>query len=144
MYKYLLFFHVLVAITWVGGGITTLFLGALIRRSNDAAKVAEYGSYAEWVGTHVYLPSSLVLFISGAWMVVDGRWGWSTPWVVIGINGWLFSAVLGATYLGPRAKKLKVDMQTGTLTNEALLVRVDRIVGSSGSRHSCSSSSSGP
>jgi hypothetical protein len=36
--------------------------------------------------------------------------------------------VLGATYLGPQGKKLEVDMQTGTLTDEALLVRVDRIV----------------
>jgi hypothetical protein len=36
--------------------------------------------------------------------------------------------VLGATYLGPQGKKLEVDMQTETLTDEALLVRVDRIV----------------
>lgn len=36
--------------------------------------------------------------------------------------------MLGATYLGPQGKKLEVDMRTGTLTDEALLVRVDRIV----------------
>jgi hypothetical protein len=36
--------------------------------------------------------------------------------------------VLGATHLRPQGKKLEVDMQTGTLTDEALWVRVDRIV----------------
>lgn len=128
MYKYLLFIHVLLALIWVGGGLTTLFLGSRIRKTNDPAKIAEYGGYAEWVGTRVYLPSSLLLFAAGAWMVIDGNWGWGTPWVMIGIGGWLFSAVLGATYLGPQAKKLKVDRDAGTLSDEALLVRVDKIV----------------
>lgn len=128
MYKYLLFIHVLLAIIWVGGGLTQLFLGGLVRRSNDAPKIVEYGGHAEWVGTRVYLPSAILLFITGAWMVVDGGWGWGTPWIMIGIAGWLFSALVGSLYLGPQAKKLKVDRDAGTLTDEGLLPRVDRIV----------------
>ena len=128
MYKYLLFVHVLLAIVWVGGGLALLLLGAFVRRTNDAAKVAEYGSWAEWIGTRIYLPSSLLLFVAGAWMVIDGAWSWTDAWIMIGIAGWLFSALIGSLYLGPQAKKLKVDREAGTLTDADLLVRTDRIV----------------
>src|SRR5918994_222009 len=96
MYKYLLFVHVLLAIVWVGGGLALLLLGAFVRRTNDAAKVAEYGSWAEWIGTRIYLPSSLLLFVAGAWMVIDGAWSWTDAWIMIGIAGWLFSALIGS------------------------------------------------
>ncbi|MQA98899.1 MAG: DUF2269 family protein [Actinobacteria bacterium] len=128
MYEYALFVHVLLAVIWVGGGLTMLLLGGRLRKSDDAGKVAEFGSHAEWIGTHVYLPSSILLFLAGVYMVIDGDWGWGTPWVVMGIVGWLFSALVGSLYLGPQGKKLKADMDAGTITDEGLLARVDRIV----------------
>jgi uncharacterized membrane protein len=128
MYKYLLFIHVLLAVVWVGGGLTMLLLGGRVRKTNDPGKIAAFSENAEWVGTRVYLPSSLLLFAAGAWMVIDAQWGWTTPWVVIGIAGWLFSAVTGAAYLGPQSKKLKMEKDAGTLSDADLIVRVDKIV----------------
>ena len=129
MYEWLKWIHVVLAVTWVGGGLTILLMGGRIRRGNDPVRVVEYGGVAEWVGTHVYLPASLLLLAAGVWMVIDSpSIDWEDPWIVIGLAGWLFSALIGSLYLGPQAKKLKLEREAGSLTDEALLARIDRVV----------------
>jgi uncharacterized membrane protein len=42
LYSWLKFFHILMAIVWVGGGIATQVLAIRITRQNDPAKIAMF------------------------------------------------------------------------------------------------------
>jgi uncharacterized membrane protein len=98
--------HVLAAVTWVGGAIAVNVLGTRISKSNQPAVMARFAGEAEWVGTHVFLPSSLALLGLGIWMVATSAWNFSDLWVELGILGIVITVITGAGVIGPAAKKL--------------------------------------
>jgi membrane protein DedA with SNARE-associated domain len=63
------------------------------------------GQYAERVGTFVFLPASIILFLAGAAMVLQA-WNFGQLWVAASVALWIGSALAGALYLGPTAKKV--------------------------------------
>ena len=81
-------------------------LAILAERSKDGPRMATFAKDAEWIGTHVFLPASLVLLGAGVALVLIGQWGFDTLWVVLGIAGFASSVVIGAAFTGPAAKKL--------------------------------------
>src|SRR4051812_43245071 len=98
LYDWLLAIHILMAITWVGGGITGQVLVSRMRTSDPARMVRTAGDL-EWIGTRIYLPSSLILLAAGIWMVFEASWGLTTPWVLIGLIGFAATVVTGAAFL---------------------------------------------
>jgi hypothetical protein len=58
----------------------------------------------EALGTTAFMPAAVVLLATGVVMTVQA-WSFAQAWISIAIVLWLFSAVAGATYLGPRAKR---------------------------------------
>ena len=102
MIKYV---HVLAAITWVGGAFYAQMLALQVQRSTDPDDIPKLGRNAEAIGTRVFLPSAIILFIAGAILVAQ-RWSFSQAWVSIAIALWLASVLAGALYLGPRSKRI--------------------------------------
>ena len=105
LYEWMLALHILMAITWVGGGITGQILVSRMRNS-DGPRMVKTAADLEWIGMHVYLPASLVLLAAGIVMVIEGQWGFTTPWVLIGLIGFGATVVTGAAFLGPQIKKV--------------------------------------
>jgi uncharacterized membrane protein len=103
--------HVLAAVTWVGGGLTQNILAARLIKSNDGNLMARFAREAEWIGTHIYLPSSLVLLGLGIWMVATEAWNFTDLWIVIGILGFLATVITGAFFIGPTAKKVAAGIE---------------------------------
>jgi uncharacterized membrane protein len=100
------FFHVLFAITWVGGGIMLQFLlGRAAKAGPDT--MAKLNEMAEWTSNHVFMPSSFLTLAFGIATVVSGSYDWGAPWIGIGFAGFVLSALLGMGVLGPTAKKMK-------------------------------------
>jgi uncharacterized membrane protein len=104
-YNLIKYIHVLAAIVWVGGAFTLQVLAIRASRSGDPADLPRIGAWAEYIGTRVFIPASLILFVAGLIMVVN-RWAFSSLWVSISMLLWILSALTGALYLGPRAKKV--------------------------------------
>jgi uncharacterized membrane protein len=108
LYLWLKAFHVLMAITWVGGAITLQVLAIRIASSNDAEQLRDYSGHLEFVGTRVFMPASLVLLGLGIWMVIDSpAWTFGQFWVLAALAMFAFSFVSGAFYLGPKSGQLK-------------------------------------
>jgi uncharacterized membrane protein len=108
LYDWLKFFHVLMAIVWVGGGIAMQVLAIRITRQNDPVKVATFVGEVEFIGTRVFVPASLILFGLGIWMVIEEpAWTFGQFWVLAALGMFAFSFVSGAFYLGPQSAKLK-------------------------------------
>jgi uncharacterized membrane protein len=104
--------HVLAAVVWVGGGVTTQVYAARIRSQQDPARLAAFAKDIEWVGLRVYTPASLIVLLLGIGMVVEGFPGFSDLWIILALVGIGLSIVIGAGYLGPTSGKL------GTLLEE--------------------------
>ena len=105
MYDLIKYIHVLAAIVWVGGAFYAQVLALQVRRSPDPDDIPKFGRNAEYIGTRVFIPASITLFIAGAILVAQ-RWSFTQAWVSIGIALWLLSVLVGALYLGPRSKRI--------------------------------------
>jgi len=104
MYEFWLFVHVLMAIVWVGGNIHLQIIGARLAAANDSLQLASFSKQAEWIGTRVLTPAAIVIVIAGVIMTLD-RWDFEQLWVIIGIAGFAYSFINGATLLGPLSGK---------------------------------------
>jgi uncharacterized membrane protein len=98
--------HVMAAVTWVGGALTQNVLATRLKKANDGPLMSGFAREAEWVGTHVYLPASLVLLGLGIWMVATEAWDFTDLWIVIGILGIVATVITGAGFIGPTSKKI--------------------------------------
>jgi uncharacterized membrane protein len=99
--------HVLAGVTWVGGAIGQNVMATRLLKANDGPVMARFAKEAEWIGTRVFLPSSLVLLALGIWMVIGfDLWEFSDLWVELGILGIILTVVTGAAVIGPTSKKV--------------------------------------
>jgi uncharacterized membrane protein len=106
-YKWLLAFHILFAVVWVGSNTAIQIL--TIRAKRAGGEHLRYlASEIEWYGTRVLVPSSLILVILGFWLLHEssGAYDLGQGWVTFGFVVWLLSFITGATFLGPESGRL--------------------------------------
>jgi uncharacterized membrane protein len=111
VYEWLLAIHILTAVIWVGGGVLGQVLVSRLRK-DDPVMMVNTALQLEWVGTRVFLPASLVLLLAGIGMVLEGNWGFTTTWVLIGLIGFGVTVVTGAAFLGPQTKKVHALLES--------------------------------
>jgi uncharacterized membrane protein len=106
-YKWLLAFHILLAVVWVGSNTAIQILVIRARRAGGE-RIAYLASEIEWYGTRVLLPTALTLVILGFILLHEssGAYDLGQGWVLFGFLVWVFSTVVGAGYLGPESGRL--------------------------------------
>ena len=127
LYNWLLFFHIMAAIVWVGGGISLQILGTRISRSGDRERLFEMAGEFEFIGTRVFAPSSLLLLGLGIWMVIIGPWNFGMTWIDLGLAMFAYSFVSGAFYLGPQLNRMKAIAATEGPESEHVAELVHRL-----------------
>jgi uncharacterized membrane protein len=126
-YELLLFVHVLAAVVWVGGAMSLQVLAVRAERSPDAGRVADFATEAEWVGSRVFLPASIVLLLAGIGLTLEGDWGFTTPWVLLGLIAYGLSALTGSLFLGPESGRIgKLISEVGP-QDPGVIARIKRI-----------------
>lgn len=106
-YKWLLAFHILFAVVWVGSNTAIqVFVLRALRAGPD--RIAYFASEIEWYGTRILIPSSLILVVLGFILLSesDGAFDLGQGWVMFGFVVWLLSFIVGAGYLGPESGRL--------------------------------------
>jgi len=98
--------HVLAVVMWVGGGVMLTLLGLMTIGLRDPIRLAQFATQVSFLGGVYFPPLSLMGVGRGFGLVEKGDWGYAPTWIQIGIAGWAASFILGAGYLGPRAKTL--------------------------------------
>lgn len=104
MYQLLLFVHIVSAVIWVGGAFAIQALAFLVSRSDDPMELPRLGRNLEIIGSRVFMPAAIVLFVAGAWMTVL-QWSFGNTWIAVSVGLFVLSALGGALYLGPHAKR---------------------------------------
>jgi uncharacterized membrane protein len=128
-YEFLLFFHISMAVIWVGGGAMIQFMAARIMKATDPMRMAEFGQDIEWISTRVFIPASLLAVVSGVWMVIDSEfWGFGDDWIVIGIILFAITFLAGALFFGPESGRLGKLAQVEGPTAPAVQLRMQRLI----------------
>ena len=117
-YAALLFVHIVCAVIWVGGAFAIQVLAFLVSRTGDQLELARLMRYFELIGSRVFVPVAILLFIAGAAMTLQA-WSFGRIWIAASVALWVLSAVAGAVYLGPRAKRVGELFNTEGPSSEA-------------------------
>lgn len=126
MYEWLKAFHILMAVIWVGGAYTVQILISRLRK--EPARMVKTAMDVEWMGNHVFLPSSLVLLGLGLWMVLGfDIWEITDMWILIGLGGIVATIITGAGYLGPQIKKLHAMVEEKGIEDPAVAAHVQKL-----------------
>jgi putative membrane protein len=100
-YSWLVLFHIVAAMLWIGGSVALNVLGARARASADPSSRIEFVRSLGYVGPRVLAPSVVAVVVLGVWMVLSNEaWSFSQPWIVAGLALWLASLLFGGAYLG--------------------------------------------
>ena len=99
-FEFWLFVHVLAAITWIGGAGAIQVFGILTKRAADPAKTAFFIRNVSWMVMRVFLPASVLVFVSGVGLVENGFWDWDETFVTAGIILWAAVSLIAFGYLG--------------------------------------------
>jgi uncharacterized membrane protein len=98
-YEFWLFLHVVAAITWVGGAGAIQVFGVLTKRAADPAKTVFFARNVAWTVMRVFLPASILAFVSGVGLVETGGWDWGEPFVVFGLVLWAAVSLVAFGFL---------------------------------------------
>lgn len=126
MYDVVRYAHILCAITWVGGAFYAQLLAMRVSRSPDPADLPKLAHHIDFLGTRIFIPASLILFVAGVIMTTQ-RWAFQQTWNSIAIGLWLVSVLTGALYLGPRVKRVAVLFETQGPSSVAARGLLDRL-----------------
>ena len=99
-YEFWLFLHVLGASVWIGGATAIQVFGVLTKRAADPAKSAFFATNVSFSVLWVFLPSALVVIVSGIGVTESGNWDWGEPFIVSGLVLWALVALVAFGFLG--------------------------------------------
>jgi hypothetical protein len=128
LYEFLLFAHITFVAVWVGGGA---MLQILAFRSLAAGpeRTATLLGDVEWVGTRIFVPTSLLVVIFGVWLVIEEpAWEFSQFWVSAGLAMFLASFFVGALFLGPESGRIKKLMDARGPEDVDVQTRIRRVL----------------
>jgi uncharacterized membrane protein len=106
-YTFLLFVHVSMAIIWIGGGLMMQLFGVRAAMSHDPSRMAAIGEDIEWIANRVFIPASLLAFLSGVLLVIESDfYGFGDDWIVIALVLYATTFLAGVLFLGPESGRV--------------------------------------
>jgi uncharacterized membrane protein len=126
MYQLLLFVHVVCAIIWVGGAAYAQLLALRVSRSPDPSELPQLARNIEFIGSRVFGPAAVLLFVAGVGMTLQA-WSFSQTWIAVAVALWVVSVATGAVYLGPRVKRAAELFEADGPTSQAGRELIDRL-----------------
>ncbi|MFN2525663.1 MAG: DUF2269 family protein [Actinomycetota bacterium] len=105
-YDILLYLHVSSAIIWLGAGLLTIVLQERAFRSGDAGEVLRGFQDEGWLAPRLFIPAALSTLVLGVLLVIEGDWGFTTPWILIGLGGFATTFITGIAFLKPTGERI--------------------------------------
>jgi uncharacterized membrane protein len=126
-YELWLFLHIAGAIVWIGGAAAIQVFGILTKRAGDPAKTVFFVRNVAWTVLNVFLPSSIVVFLAGVGLTVNGNWDWDEPFIVFGLVFWAAVSLVAFGYLA-RSMRAAADVLEADGPSPALGLRLRNLV----------------
>jgi uncharacterized membrane protein len=120
--------HVLLAVIWVGGGVTIMIHGIRAQMANDTRQILTIAQQAAFMGEKVFAPAGLVTFLMGIAMMINTSWGWGHFWVIAGLLGYASTFIVGVGVLSPLAKKIAQTAEEKGPEHPDTMALIERIM----------------
>jgi len=127
-YTVVKFFHVLFAIVWIGGGIMVTAYGEKARREKEPGSLARVAGLAEWAALRIFVPSGVIVFLLGLYLVHKGDWGWGHFWIIYALVAYAVSFLTGLAFLGPESGRIRKTIEAEGPESPAAVARINRIL----------------
>jgi len=128
LYEFLLSFHILAAVVWIGGAVTMSILSVRVLRSSTAERIATFASDVEWIGQRVFMPASLTLILFAIGLMFEGNWSWGEFWIVIALVIYVASFAAGAGFFGPESGRISALVRVEGADSPDAQARIRRIL----------------
>lgn len=99
----------------------------LAKRSGDPARTAAFGRDISFIGLKVFVPSSIVVFVTGVLLTEDGNWDWGEPFVVFGLVAWAAVSLIAFGYVLRKMGRVGAQIASAGPSPE-LVGQVNRLV----------------
>jgi uncharacterized membrane protein len=123
------------AVIWVGGGLMMQFFGIRAAMSGDPSRFATLGADIKWIAERVFIPSSLLAFLTGVLLVIESDfYGFGDGWIVIGLLLYATTFLAGLLFLGPESGRVGTLMAERSpaagprMLRLLMLIRLDLVV----------------
>ena len=126
-YQVYLAIHILAAVIWVGGGAAVHVFAVRTARAKNAERMIAFSTDAEFIGTRVFAPASLVLVVFGFLLIHQGHWDYKA-WIVFPIAVWALSFIAGMAFLGPESKRLNTAIARDGVESPEAVQRLGRVL----------------
>jgi uncharacterized membrane protein len=113
LFSALKFLHVVAAIIWVGGVITTTLLNLRLARTRDTAAMSALSSVGVFVGQWVFGPAAALTLLAGIATALTAGFQMRSLWIIWGFAAILISILLGATLIRITTQRL-ATLATGS------------------------------
>jgi uncharacterized membrane protein len=116
------------AVFWVGGGLTLTVLGLRAESLDDPREIATLARQAAFVGEKLFAPTGLVVLLMGIALVINGHLGWGHFWIVAALVGYAATFVTGVGVLSPLAKKVDALIESKGAESAEAQAAIKRIL----------------
>jgi uncharacterized membrane protein len=106
LYELFLTLHIIAAVIWLGAGFALTLLILRAELANDPGMKAQVNDHTDWLAARLFIPSSMLTFVFGLLLVIEGSWDLDTLWIVLGLAGWLASFLVGILYFRTEAERI--------------------------------------
>ena len=99
--------HVLAAMIWLGTQVYLQFTATRLAKANDPERMAAFAKDAEYTGTHLIMPATIVLLLMGIALVAYSPvYAFTDTWILLAFAGFAATFVTGAFVIGPASGKI--------------------------------------
>ena len=128
LYTILKFVHIAGIAVWFGGLFALFTVNRLLVKSGEMATASAVGRLGALLSTRLFLPSVLLVLITGIGMVQVGQLSFTLAWIVWGIAGLATSMLIGAVFTGGAARKLGQAIAKGEIDAAGIAAAQRRIM----------------
>ena len=91
--------------------------------------MATFAKDTEYVGTRIFLPSSMILLVSGIFTIHESGGGWSYDqrWVQFGLGMIVVSIAIGAGFIGPESGRVARAIEKDGIESAEVTRHIRRI-----------------
>ena len=129
MYHWILFFHVLSAIVWLGGSIYVEAVMATAGRGSDEGAFVTVFRRVGTTNLRLFNLAGISAIVFGLWLVFTSPgWKFEMIWIMVGISLATIAVVIDLFYATPRTDRVERMMDDPEQSDEAISGVIKQVV----------------
>ncbi|MGB5379377.1 MAG: DUF2269 family protein [Acidimicrobiia bacterium] len=129
MRNWILFFHIIAVIVWMGGSIYVEALMAAVGRSEDDSRLVGVFRKVGATNRRLFNIAGIATIVFGFWLVfIVPGWEFETVWITVGIIVATVAVVIDLFYSTPRIDRVEALVEDPEESNDAVPGLINQVL----------------